>query len=122
MPLGVAFQHHRLEAGRPAPAVNNFDFRARPRPFARPHHRPPVVGRVFLQQQRLEFSARARIAPAQARRDDPRVVQDQHVAGAKIFQQIGELPVRARGVQTFQHQQTRLIAGGGGLLRNQPLG
>jgi hypothetical protein len=84
-----------------------------------PQHRPPVVARVFLEQQQFKLPAGARVGSAQSGRNHARIVEHQHVARAEIPRQIAELPVRRAAAGARQNEQARLIALRRGMLRNQ---
>jgi hypothetical protein len=112
MALGVDLPHGGGEGGRIFILVKYLNVRARRGSFAGAHHGPPVVGRVFLQQQHLEMPVRAAVARPQPRRNDPRIVQHQKIAGGKILRQIEKAPMRDLSRGAVQHQQPRLIAPG----------
>lgn len=119
MALGVDFQHGRFEGGRIFVFAEDLNFHAQPGPFSGAQQGPPVVGRVFFQQQQLEMTVGPGIAPAQPRRDDARIVQNEKIAGGEILRQVEKAPMRDLTRGAVQDQQPRLIASGGRGLGDQ---
>ena len=105
--------------GRIPHRVVKGNLRADARALRRPHHRPPVVCGVFFQQQDFKLAARAGVHAAQPRRDDARIVQDEHVAGTKKFQEIAESAVFDAPASSIQNQEPRFVTPGCGTLCNQ---
>ena len=95
------------------------NLRSNRRAFAGAEHRPPVVRRVFFEQQDFKFPAGFGIPAVQARRDDARVVQHQDIAGVKIFQQPGKVTMLGLTGFSVQNEQARSIPFWGGNLRDQ---
>ncbi len=124
----VALQRHRYreigdQADDPATGFARvFDLDPQPLPdldpatrlqlAARPHHGAPTAAFDVerLDQQDLGGGAR-RLAADQPRREDPGVVEHQHVAGTHQLRQVGEDPVGKAAVGTADHQQTAGIPG-----------
>lgn len=97
----------------------NFDFSADARAFAGLHHGPPIVVRVFREQQHFEIAARARVGSAQARRNDAGVVQHEDISGAQEIQNIAKLAMLDTARFAVQHEEARLIARRRRMLGNQ---
>jgi hypothetical protein len=93
---------------------------ADPRAPARAQQSPPDVGPGFFQQENFKIAAGLKIASAQTRRDDARIVQHKDIPVAQIVQQSGKLPVLDGLGIPARHQQARLVAGGGGPGGDQP--
>ena len=90
--------------------------------------RARLPGRNMTHQSFGRFSSSSRISnfppvlaftAAQTRRNDTRIVQNQHVAGAEKFQQIRKSPVFEPVPVAMQNQQPRFIPFGRGMLRDQ---
>ena len=65
----------------------------RPQSPARPGQGLPGAVGVPAQQQKLNLAARVSPASVQPGGDDPALVEDHHIAGTQVLQQVGELPV-----------------------------
>ena len=83
MALVIRLDDRGVHGARLAARIQEKSAFRRARAFARPQHDPPVVGRVFLEQQDFKLSAGLGIGATQAGGDHPRVVQHQHVAGRR---------------------------------------
>ena len=100
-------------------AVGENNLRADARVFSGTNHRPPIVRRIFFEQQNFKFAPGIGVDAAQSRRNDARIVQHQHVAFAQKFQQIRESPVFDAIFIAMQDQETGFIPFGRGMLRDQ---
>jgi len=117
--LGVHVGHGGNYFARAAIFFLQLDLGSDGRAFAGAHHRPPVIRRIFFEQQNFKFSAGFLIHAVQTRRDDARIVQHQNIAGFQEFQQVGKLAMRNFPSFPLQNEQPRAVAARGGLLRNQ---
>ena len=102
--------------------VRQKNFRADARAFSGAHHGPPIVAGIFFEQQNFKRSARFRIYRVQACRNDPRVVEHEHIAALKNFQNVTECFVFQKCPIAVQHQQSRGVACGGGQLSDEFFG
>jgi hypothetical protein len=87
--------------------------------FAGAQHHPPVVGRIFFDQQDFKFAAGPGIRAAQPGGNHARLVENEHVARAKKPRQIPELTVFDVAIAAMQDQEPRFIALRRGMLRDQ---
>lgn len=83
------------------------------------HHRPPIIGAIFFQQQDLKRAASFGVAAAKSRAQHARVVKHQHVSRTQIAFKFGELAMFMTGRITMQHEQARLVTLRRRMLRNQ---
>ena len=87
--------------------------------FAGSQHCPPIVDRVFLNQQDFKFAAGPGIRAPQPGGNHARLIEHEHVARAKISRQIPELTVFNVSIDAMQDQEPRFIALRRGMLRDQ---
>ena len=78
--------------------------------LARAQHDPPIVDRIFFEQQNLKLSARVRIHAAEAGRDHARVVEDQEIAGVQVLHEVAKPAMLDLTRAAMQNQQPRLVA------------
>ena len=83
------------------------------------HHGPPVVARIFFEQQNFKRAAAPRVHRAQPRGDHARVVEHEHVAVPKKIQKVAKCFLFESRISAMQHEQSRGVAHGRGMLRDE---
>ena len=116
---GVFFEHDGGVCGGVAVRVGELNFGAGAHAFARAEQCPPIVRRVFFDEEHFDLAAAAGFFSPQARGDDARVVEDDGVAGRDEFEQVGEAAMFPPGVAAMDDEEARGVAFGGGLLGDQ---
>ena len=91
--LFIGFHDSCLHYGGLTLQIPQNDLGAEPRAFARAEHDPPIVWRVFFEQQNLEGATRPGVCAAQARRNDAGIIENQDIARPQIFEQIAKPPM-----------------------------
>jgi len=119
MAFFVFFEHSGIDCGGASFVVLENYSGPWPRSFAGPRHDPPIIGRVFFEQEDFELSAGLGIDGAEASGKHTGIIQHQNVASAQVLEQMGKLAVLDLLRIAMQHQQTGLIAPGRGGLGDQ---
>ena len=98
-----------------AVCIVEIDLRSDARVFAGTNHDPPIVRRIFFQQQNFKLAAGFGVHAAQSGGNDARIVQYKHVAVAEKFQKIAEFSMfnagRSLRFKTNSRDSSRLAAG-----------
>src|SRR5687768_6447161 len=84
--------------------------------LGRTKHYPPVVHRVFFEEEEFDDAAGAWLDASQPGRDHLRIVQDKEIAGCEEIRELGETAVFNRATQAVEHQEPRSVTGWGGVL------
>src|SRR6185436_8114371 len=74
------------------------------------HERPPIVGRVFFEEENLEMSAGFFVEGAKAGGNDFGIVQDEDVTWPEKVFNLGELVKRDFASATVEMEQSGLVA------------
>ena len=76
---------------------------------SRSGQRVPDAGRATLEQQELDLRAGVHTDTVHPRRKHPAVVEHQHVAGAKVIEQVGKDAMLETPLPTMYDHQTRTV-------------
>jgi hypothetical protein len=95
------------------------NLRSYSRPFPRTEHDPPIVDRVFFEQQDFKLPTRVSIHAAEASGDHARIVEYQEIALVKVIEEVAEPPMLNQAGVTMHNEQTRQISLRRGHLRDQ---
>src|SRR5882762_11762379 len=90
--------------------IEEVDLCINARAFGWAHHGPPIVQRIFFEEQEFELAAGSCVDAVKPRRDDFGIVQDQHVAWTQAVEQIRKAAMLNLRGCALEQKQARLPA------------
>lgn len=95
------------------------DRRPDPGAFAGFHHCPPIVRRIFFEQQNFKGAAGRCVQTPKPGGNDAGVVQHEHITGTEVIGHVAKSSVFQLFAAAVQDEQARLVALRSGKLGNQ---